>query len=219
MKLCVEPDGIRTLSCFSVFSNPAATALSSGLVRVHSVLCFRKMIRNPISNTGWERQLEWFKVSSQYRTLETIEGEPMEFEKNIFPGFTTLHLVEEVQKFMNKMCDPEQFQGRTIIMSMFNDIIRRIKENEKECTTCVICKEYFQHNTLSFLGPGSENKWHSTHDSKPQKEWDRVTESMMIKFGESGYPVFRATSHCLEERSKAKEVDNLCTLLCRWGYN
>ena len=31
---------------------------------------------------------------------------------------------------------------------------------------------------------------------------------MMIKFGESGHPVFRPTSPLSEERSKAKEVEN-----------
>ena len=30
----------------------------------------------------------------------------------------------------------------------------------------------------------------------------------MIKFRESGHPVFRAGVRCLEERSKAKEVEN-----------
>ena len=58
----------------------------------------------------------------------------MEFEWNIFSGFTTLQLVQEVQKFMNKMAEPEQFQGRIIFMLMFNDIIRRIEDNEQECT-------------------------------------------------------------------------------------
>ena len=38
------------------------------------------------------------------------------------------------------------------------------------------------HQEDSFLGPGSEKKWYSTHDSKPQGEWDRVAELMMIKF-------------------------------------
>ena len=47
----------------------------------------------------------------------------MEFEWNIFPKITTLQLVQEVQKFMNKMDEPEQFQGRIIFMSMFDDII------------------------------------------------------------------------------------------------
>ena len=88
-----------------------------------SVLCLGKVNQNPTSNTVWERQLGCIKDSSRYRTLDTIDGEPMEFEWHIFPRFTTLQLVQEVQKFMNKMGDPEQFQGRIIFMSMFNDVI------------------------------------------------------------------------------------------------
>ena len=41
-----------------------------------SVLC----IRTQMSNTAWERQLDWSKDSLQYRMLDTIDGEPMEFE-------------------------------------------------------------------------------------------------------------------------------------------
>ena len=88
-----------------------------------SVLCLGKMNQNPTSNSAWEQQLSWFKDSSQYRTLDTVTGEPVEFEWIIFPGFTTLQLVETVQKFMGKMGEPEHFQGRIIFMSMFNDII------------------------------------------------------------------------------------------------
>ena len=65
-------------------------------------------------------------------------------------GFTTLQLVQEVQKFMNKMGEPDHFQGRIIFMSMLNDIICVIIDNETECITnskivCVfICKKIFQ---------------------------------------------------------------------------
>ena len=55
-----------------------------------SVLCLGKMNENPQSNYAWEDRLTWFKSSSEYRALDTIDGEPMEFEWNIFPGFTTL---------------------------------------------------------------------------------------------------------------------------------
>ena len=70
------------------------------------------MNQNPMSNTVWEPQLEWFKDSSQYRTLDTIDGEPMEFEWNIFPGFSTLERVREVQKFMSNMGEPEQLDRK-----------------------------------------------------------------------------------------------------------
>ena len=49
-----------------------------------SVLCLGKMNENPQSNVVWEDKLTWFKSSLQYRTLDTIDGEPMEFEWNIF---------------------------------------------------------------------------------------------------------------------------------------
>ena len=61
------------------------TSLSHGKVYVlsESVLGLGKVNQNPTSNIVWEQQLGWFKVSSQYRTLDTIDGEPMEFEWNI----------------------------------------------------------------------------------------------------------------------------------------
>ena len=48
-----------------------------------SVLCLGKMSKNPQSNTVWEDKLTWFKSSSQYRALDTIDAEQMELEWNI----------------------------------------------------------------------------------------------------------------------------------------
>ena len=45
-----------------------------------SVLCLGKMNKNPRSNMAWEDKLTWFKSSSQYRTLDRNDGEPIEFE-------------------------------------------------------------------------------------------------------------------------------------------
>ena len=174
------------------------------------MLCVGKVKQNPTSNTVWEAQLSWFKSSSQYRTLDTIDGEPMEFEWNIFTGFTTLQLINKVHEFMTKMGDPSKFKGRIIFMSMFNDIIWGSTDNERECianaTLVTLFEEKFPAGRWSFLGPGSEKKWYSTYNERPRGEWDRVAESMMIRFGESGHPAFQAL--CPEERSKAKEVEN-----------
>ena len=112
-----------------------------------------------------------------------------------FPASTTLQLVQEIQKFMNKVGEPEKFQGRIIFMSMFNDIIWWIKDNAKECianSTFVTCKKI--PKKWSLLGLGSEIKWYFAHNERPRRDLDRVAELMMIKFGESGHPVFRATS-------------------------
>ena len=136
----------------------------------------------------------------------------MEFEWNILPGFTTLQLVDEVQEVINKMGDPPQFQGRIVLMSMFNDIVWGTTGNEQECianaTLVSLFAKDFPAGRWSFIGPGSEKKWYSIYIDRPQGERDRVAELMMIQFRESGHPVFRATSPCPEERSKAKEVGN-----------
>ena len=81
----------------------------------------------------------------------------MEFEWNIFPGFTTLQLINRVQEFMNKMGELEQFQGRITFMSMFNHIIWGYKDNETECIANSTQKD-FQQDVGHFFGPGSEKK-------------------------------------------------------------
>ena len=113
----------------------------------------------------------------------------------MFPGFTTLELCTEFQELMSEMSiQPEDFTRRIIFMSMFNDISWRSKDNEQECEFSAqlvsMYAERFSPGRWSFLGPGSEKKWYSTRIDRPQGEWDRVAELMMIKFAESGHPIF-----------------------------
>ena len=73
-----------------------------------------------------------------------------------------------------------------------------IKDNEQECIANATLVSVFAKRSpagdWSFFGPGSETKWYSTDNERPQGEWDRVAELMMIIFRESGHPGFRATS-------------------------
>ena len=164
-----------------------------------SVLCLGKMNENPQSNYAWEDRLTWFKRSPEYRALDKIDAEPMEFEWHIFPGFTTLHLCDKVQELQSKLSvTPEKITGRIIFMSMFNDISWGSKDNEKECESSAqlvsLYAKRFSAGQWSFLGPGSEKKWYSTHEYSPQAEWDRIAEQMMLTFAESKHPIFRSTS-------------------------
>ena len=86
------------------------------------------------SNDAWEQRLGWLKFSSEYRNFDRIDGEPTEFEWNIFPGFNTFQLGEEVKRLLLRLDEtPENFTGRIIFMSMSNDISCGSKDNEKEC--------------------------------------------------------------------------------------
>ena len=183
----------------SLVNDKEVISLSRAKVYVFSdsVLCLGKVNQNPASNTFWEEQLSWFKDSPQYRTLDTIDGEPMEFEWNIFP-FTTLQLINKVQEFMNNMGDPAQLQGRIIFMSMLKDIIWWSTDNERECIANTAFVSWFAirfpAGRWSFFGPGSEKKWLSIYIDRPRGELDGVAELLIIKFRESGHPVFRDTS-------------------------
>ena len=93
-----------------------------------SVLCQGGTKRKP--ERGLERTNQVVFHNNHVKELNRIDGMQAEFEWKLFPGFTTLDILEEIQKFMKEQqCEPEQFKDRIIFMSMFNDIARREKEN------------------------------------------------------------------------------------------
>ena len=186
-----------------------------------SVLCFGKMNENPKSNIAWEDRLTWFKSSQEYRILDRIDGEPMEFEWNIFPGFTTLQLCSKVQELLSRLSvQPENFTGRIIFMSIFNDISWGSKDNKKrmriKCSTRLsLSAKRFGAGQWSFHGPGSEKKWYSIREDSPQGEWDKMAVKMMFTFAESGHLVFRATSPLSRGVLKSKGGGKLSIHLLR----
>ena len=128
----------------------------------------------------------------------------MELEWNIFPGFNTLQLSEEVKRLLLRLDEtPENFTGRIIFMSMFNDISCGSKDNEKECLANAklvsLSARRFGKGRWSFIGLGSEKKWHCISEDSPQGVWDNIAERMLVS-------ALRA--HCPEVNSKAKVMEN-----------
>ena len=63
------------------------------------------------------------KMCSTFRELQGSDGEPIELEWKIFPGFSALELLHTIQKDPEeKRIKPEEFSDTIIFMSMFNDI-------------------------------------------------------------------------------------------------
>ena len=184
-----------------------------------SVLCLGKIFENPQSNDVWEERLGWFKSSQVYRNFDRIDGEPMEFEWHIFPGFNTLQLSEEVKSLLFRSGEtPENFTGRIIFTSMFNDISCGTRDNEKECESNAqlvsLYAKRFGIGQWSFLGPGSEKKWYSISADNPQGEWDTMAEKMMVTLVESGHPIFRATSPLSRGQLRSKSHGKLSIHYC-----
>ena len=139
--------------------------------------------REPQSNTAWWDRLTWFKSSPEYRTLDRIDGEPIEFEWNIVPGVTTLQLSHKVQELLLRLSEtPENFTWRIIFMSMFNDISWRSKDNKIECESNAqlvsLYAKRFGAGQWTFLGPGSKKSGillvkivHKVNGTKWQRRW------------------------------------------------
>ena len=93
-------------------------------------------------------------------------------------------------------------------MSMFNDIVWDAEGNEELCeNNSKRIEEYaqrFPRGHWSFLGPGSENKWYATYNSKPNGCWDQIVEKMKHFFQRSGHPIFRCTSALGRGQSRNK---------------
>ena len=143
----------------------------------------------------------------------------MEFEWNIFTRFTTLQFCSKVQELLSRLSvESEKIIGRIICMSMFNDISWGSRDNEKQCGPNVRFVSLFARKLgagqWSLLGPGSEKKWYSISADSPQGEWDKIVDLMMFKFGESGHPVFRATSPLSRGQLKSKSGGKLSIHYC-----
>ena len=149
-----------------------------------------------------------------YRDYDGINGEPTEFEWNIFPGFTTLQLCGEINDLLSHLGEaPETFTGRILFMSMFNDISCDRKGNEEECLANArvvkVLAKNFGIGQWSFIGPGSEKKWHSGEENSPLGAWGHIADEMLLEFAESGHPIFRAKTPFSRSKLKSKGYGKL----------
>ena len=160
--------------------------------------------------------MEWITTSQSYINFDRIDEEPTKFEWNIFPGFDTLQLSDEVKSLLLRLNEtPENFTRRILFMSMFNDISCGSTDNEQECLANAklvsLHARKFGKGQWSCIGPGSEKKWYSLKEDSPQGIWGNLAEKMLMEFAESVCPIFRATTPLSRVNSKAKDIVNCCS--------
>ena len=82
---------------------------------------FGKMSDHSKANQRCENQVEEFRQSNSHRELLGIDGEPIQFEWNIFPGSISLEILQKIQKdLQDRNIEPEDFEDRI----MFNDNVQ-----------------------------------------------------------------------------------------------
>ena len=116
-----------------------------------------------------------------------------------FPGVTALVIL---QKFQNDLQDQnieaDNFEGRIIFMSMFNDIEWTRRGNSEQCiSNTERVKNYatkFPEGHCTFLGPGIEKKWYGHQSNPPEGKWHATADQMVERFEGSGHPVFKSVA-------------------------
>ena len=163
-----------------------------------SVLCFGRILEHPESNEAWKNRIAGVMSEKSYRDFDGINGEPTEFEWNIFPGFTTLQLCGIINDLLSDLGETSKTFTGILFMSMFNDISCDRKGNEEECLANVrvvkVLVKKFGVGQWSFIGPGSEKKCYSGEENSTNGAWDHIADEMLLEFAESGHPIFRATT-------------------------
>ena len=172
------------------------------------MLCLGRILQHPDSNEAWKKRIEGITTEKSYRDYDGINGEPTEFEWNIFPGFTTLQLCGKINDLLSDLGEaPETFTGIILFMSMFNDISCDRKGTKDECLANAgvvkVLVRRFGVGQWSFVGPGSEKKWYSAENS-PQGAWYHIADEMLLEFAESECPTFRATTPLSRGQLKSK---------------
>ena len=199
--------GKNSWTHLSLIGDETVINLQSTKVFVFSdfVLCLGRIVQHPDSNEAWKNRIAGVKSVKSYRDYDGINGEPTEFEWNIFPGFTTLQLCGKIKDLLSDLGQtPKTFTRRILFMSMFNDISCDRKGNKDECLANAgvvkVLARRFGVGQWSFIGPGSEKKCYFA-ESSPQGAWDNIAEQMYLEFAESGHPTFRATTPSQEQRT------------------
>ena len=89
----------------SLIGDETVINLQSTKVHVFSdcVLCLGRILQHPDSNEAWKNRIAGVKTEKSYRDYDGINGEPTEFEWNIFPGFTTLQLCGKINDLLSDL--------------------------------------------------------------------------------------------------------------------
>ena len=140
------------------------TVINLQRTKVHvfsdSVLCLGKVHQHPESNEAWKKRIEGITTDQSYRDFDGIKESRRNSSGTSSQDSQTLQLCGKVTDLLSNLGEtPETFTGRTLFMSMFNDISCDKKGNKEEClanarVVSILAKK-FGIGQWSFIGPGS----------------------------------------------------------------
>ena len=173
----------------SLIGNEEVISLSHAKVlRISdSVLCLGKMNEKPQSNTVWEGQVDVVQESSsQYRILDTIDGEPLEYEWNVFQ----IHHIAALQQSPQSSCQTWAWNQK---ISQDGSSSCRCSTTSHRRTSFLFKPERFSPRKMVIPRTWFRKEVVLLMLTDHKVNGTESAELLMIKFGESGHPIFRAT--------------------------
>ena len=124
----IDFQDLRWMSTSLLQSRAYQYSTAKGYVFSDSVLCLGKMGHDPVES--WKSKIQWYSDNTYFKDLNRSDGQPMEFRVDDFLGLATMGILNQIQQMIGELqCEPENFTGRIIFMSMFNDIVWDAKRN------------------------------------------------------------------------------------------
>ena len=126
-----------------------------------------------------------------------------------FQGFNTLQVNEEVKSLLFRLGEtPENFTGRILFMSMFNDISCGTKDNATACLANAklvsLYAKRFGKGQWSFLGPGSEKSGTLLVKTVHKESGTKLQKGCCWNLLKADVQFFGLRPHCPQVNSKAK---------------
>ena len=186
-----------------------------------SVLCIGKILQHPDSNEAWKNRIAGVKSVRSYRDYDGIDGEPTEFEWNIFPGFTTLQLCGKINDLLERLgTKPRNFHRKNLYLcqcSMSSPVTE--KATKMNVWQMPESPKYLRENLVLDNGHLVVQvlKRSGILQRIVHKELGIISRKKCCwNFAESGHPTFRATTPLsrgfLKRKRTWKTVD---TFRCR----
>ena len=106
-----------------------------------------------------------------------------------------------IQDFMEDVqCELEHFKDRILFMSMYNDIALGEKRKTEKCFQnsfqVAKCARRFLCRRWSFLGLVADKKWYGTYFDKPDGNWDRTAEMIILQI-QNPFTIYYSCTQCL----------------------
>ena len=102
---------------------------------------------SPEAVQAWKDKIKWYLETRYLKELDRIDGEPMEFEWQNFPGFASLGILTEIQKMIVNLSNfKEGSSSCPCTMTLYG----RLQEMKKVVLRFFLWKKTLQHTPKAF---------------------------------------------------------------------